>query len=153
MYFINLIGEIKLQYPIKKGALRGLLARPSWLWRLCDLLVPGASEGSRLITPAGCSAGYLRLSCVVVFVVFASRSPCMMMVMCVWAAAEPVSSSVHAPQVAWPLRWPRPPSPSCLVGLGGVGGVVVGVAWITLGSDFSTTSSFSGCTRVYTLRE
>lgn len=55
-----------------------------------------------------------------------------------------MSSSVHAPQVAWPLQWPRPPSPSCLVGLGGVGVVVVGVAWVALGSDFSTTNSFVG---------
>jgi hypothetical protein len=64
-----------------------------------------------------------------------------MTVVCVWAAVEPVSSSVHPPQVARPLRWPRPPSPWCLVGLGGVV-VDVGVAWVALGSDFSTTNRF-----------
>ena len=101
MHFINLSLE-KQNYKIplhmrSMAYLRGLLDCGD-----CGLLVPGASEGSRLITPVGCSRGYLRLSCVVVFVVFASRPPCMMMVMCVWAAAEPVFSSVHAPQVAWP---------------------------------------------------
>ena len=61
----------------------------------CGLLVPGALKSSQLITLAGCSARYLRLSHVVVFVVFASCSPCMMMMVGVygvmWAAAKPVS--------------------------------------------------------------
>ena len=58
-------------------ALRGLLCdQPDY--SDCSLLVHGASEGSRLITPAGYTARHLRLSCVVVFVVFASRSACMM---------------------------------------------------------------------------
>ena len=36
----------------------------------------------------------------------------------------------------------RPPSPSCLVGLAGVGVVGVGVAWVALGLDFLTTCCF-----------
>ena len=82
MHFINLSLE-KQNYKIplhmrSVAYLRGLLDCGD-----CGLLVPGASEGSRLITPAGYSAGYLRLSHMVVFVVFTSRSPCMMMMVCV----------------------------------------------------------------------
>ena len=73
-------------------------------------------------------------------------------VMCVWAAAEPVSSSVHAPQVAWPLLWRRPPSPSRLVGLDGVGVVGVGVAWVRLAWDFMTTGSLVGVCKGYASR-
>jgi hypothetical protein len=77
---ISLIFEITNIIPIN-CALCGLLARPAWLWRLCDLLVPGASKSSRLITPTGYAARHLRLNRVVIFVVFASRPACMMVVM------------------------------------------------------------------------
>jgi hypothetical protein len=47
---------------------------------MCDLLVSGISKDSRLITPAGYAARHLRLSRVVVFVSFALRHACMMVV-------------------------------------------------------------------------
>jgi hypothetical protein len=68
-------------------------------------------------------------------------------VVCVWAAAEPVSSSVHAPRVAWPLLRPRPPSPSCLVGLDGVDVVGVGVAWVRSAGTSRRPAASSGCAR------
>jgi hypothetical protein len=77
---ISLIFEITNTIPIDCAPC-GLLARPAWLRRLFDLLVPGASKGSQLITPAGYATRHLRLSRVVVFVVFASRPACMMVVM------------------------------------------------------------------------
>jgi hypothetical protein len=70
------LGETKYKFPNTKRSVA--CSRGQRDYGDCDLLVPGASEGTRLITPAGYAAGHLRLSRVVVFVVFASRSPCMM---------------------------------------------------------------------------
>ena len=107
---------------------------------MCGLLVPGASKSSRLITPAGCSARYLRLSRVVVFVVFALRSPCMMMMVCVYGVGGGKARVLVGTRAAqnMALSWPCSPAPSRLVGLDNVDVVGVEVAWVLLVSDFFT---------------
>ena len=91
---------------------------------------PGASESPWLITPADSTARHLRLSSVVVFVVLALRSPCMMMMVCVCGVGGGKARVLVGKRATqnMALCWPRSPSPSRLVGLDSVDVVDVEVA-------------------------